>query len=263
VDAGVTFVRRRWRTLLALRVAGEHARVERIARRSGGSVTLSASSIAGAALAISPQRGWRASLRLRHRWNANGTAASDAVLNGSAYARGTRVGFAHQAAAVRFSAGTIRGSDPVVFGVGGVSSGVFEPLPGLLVGGGSRTFPVRGYPASWLVGRSAATVSLELRQPLVMVGSGPGLFPPVTLDRLSTVLFADGGMAWHSSYCPSTGPSAPGTAPGCARLIGSAGAELVADAGVPYDFPVRLRFGAAWRFDLKSAAAYAAVGSAF
>ena len=91
-----------------------------------------------------------------------------------------------------------------------------------------------------------------------MVGNGPGLFPPLTLDRLSTSLSAGLGAAWAQRYC---GDSTATVA--CGRTLVSAGGELVVDAGIPYDFPVRFRVGAAWRFGLKSAAAYAAVGSAF
>jgi hypothetical protein len=131
-----------------------------------------------------------------------------------------------------------------------VSGGSFEVVPGLAVGGGSRSFPVRGYPASSLIGRTVAAAAFEFRSPLAMVGNGPGLFPPLTLDRLSTSLFADLGAAWAQRYC---GDSTATVACG----------ELVVDAGIPYDFPVRFRVGAAWRFGLKSAAAYAAVGSAF
>jgi hypothetical protein len=265
VDAGITLARRRWRGTLALRAGAEYERTEQFARRTGINLNLSASRLRAAPLGISAQGGWRAALRLRHRWNATTrTTSSEVVVSGSAYARATKLKFANQVLAARVAAGTLAGGDRVNFGVGGVAGGVFEPLPGVTVGGGGRTFPVRGYPSAYLVGRRALTAAVEFRSPLALVGNGPGFFPPVTLDRLSTAVYFDAGIAWAARYCPGAANPVP-TVPAspCANTISSAGAELVVDAGIPYDFPVRFRGGGAWRFALKSAGLYATVGSAF
>jgi len=118
---------------------------------------------------------------------------------------------------------------------------------------------VRGFPGSFVLGRSAASASLEYRAPLALVGRGIGLLPG-TLDRVSGAVFVDGGAAWSSTRCTTFGD--PGTG-SCVHLLASAGAELVTDLGVAWDFPVRLRFGAAVPFGYRAVSGYVAVGSAF
>jgi len=261
VGAGATVLDRHWRTTLDARFGGEYDGVERFERRAGVSLSAGASHVLAAPLAISAQGGWVVSARARYRRRQDAPlSATDVTLAGAAYVPGARVGFARQVFAVRAAAGFIAGSDSVSYGVGGVSGGTFQPVPGVVLGGGGQSFPVRGYPGSWLAGRTTASVAAEVRTPLALVGDGPGLFPPVTLDRLSTTLFFDAGAAWSSRYCAA---GAGGPAPECRRVVSSAGGELAIDAGVTYDFPVRVRLGAAWRFSLRSAAVYAAVGSTF
>lgn len=260
LDAGLSFTRRRFRSAWSVRFGGEYERVERVGSRAGVTLSFGVARTAAAPLAISTQRGWRASTTIRRRWRLDNDSlrSTDIVLATSGYVPATVFRFARQVLALRAAAGFIGGSDRVSFGVGGVSGGSFELVPGLIVGGGSRSFPVRGYPGSSLLGRSVMAAALEFRSPVALVGRGPGLFPPVTLDRISTAAFVDFGAAWSNRYCgDSTATHA------CAKGITSAGGELIVDAGIPYDFPVRLRLGAAWRFGLSSVGAYAAVGSAF
>src|SRR5205807_4697185 len=92
----------------------------------------------------------------------------------------------------------------------------------------SRTFPVRGYRGNALLGRRAATASLEYRVPLALVGESLGHLP-FGADKLWLALFGDAGDAWN-----------PGVAPRLTRLR-SAGVELVGSLTVSYDFPLELR----------------------
>ena len=98
--------------------------------------------------------------------------------------------------------------------------------------GGSRFFPVRGYASSTVNGRRAATVSVEYRVPLALIGEALGHLP-FGADRLSAAAFTDAGDAWE-----------PGERARLHRLR-SVGAELVADLTVNYDVPLRLRCGVA------------------
>ncbi|HYR31705.1 MAG TPA: hypothetical protein VEO93_07245, partial [Gemmatimonadales bacterium] len=95
-----------------------------------------------------------------------------------------------------------------------------------------RAFPVRGYAGGTLRGRRAATASIEYRIPLALIGKGVGHLP-VGADKLSLSVFGDAGDAWD-----------PGRR---ARLthLASAGAELVSDVTINYDFPLRFRVGVA------------------
>ncbi len=260
---GVTLRRRRYRTALAARLGGEIDRTVygvTAVRRLGVVLSGSASHTIQPALAVSAQDGWRASALVRRRWREDPSRSYwDVRLSGSAYQSLEARGFARHVLAVRGAFGALRGSDNVVFGVGGISGGTFEVAPGITVGSGSRDFPVRGFPGSFVLGRSAAAASLEYRAPLALVGRGVGLLPG-TLDRVSGAVFVDGGAAWSRTRCTTFGD--PGTG-SCVHLLASAGAELVTDLGVAWDFPVRLRFGAAVPFGYRAVSGYVAVGSAF
>jgi len=91
---------------------------------------------------------------------------------------------------------------------------------------------VRGYDGGAARGHRAATVSVEYRLPLAMVGKSIGHLPFGT-DKLALSVFSDMGDAWDR-----------GEGIRLYRLR-SVGAELVADMTVSYDLPLRLRFGVA------------------
>jgi hypothetical protein len=263
-DAGITFVKRRWRWQGRLRLGTEYTR-DAAAERVGGSVTASVARLVQPALAISTQDGGRLSVTVRYRRRTNGSLdATEVTARGAAFQSFGSRAFARAVLAARVSLGAVGGRDPVVFDVGGVTSGAFELIPGLSYGGAARTFPVRGFDPGTLAGRRAATASLEHRVPLALIAGGPGLLP-LGLDRLSASVFVDGGAAWLPQYCAGSAPSGPVVGvPLCARTLLSAGAELSADLVLGYDFPMRLRIGAALRVaGANGAGAYASIGAAF
>jgi hypothetical protein len=246
---GATFVARRWRRFVSLRLAAEYEGSRFVARPDtamaalctgcrrrdlvGGSVGLAAGSLTTAPLAVSPLDGAFANVLYRRRAEQS-TARWSAEARGrlALYARlGPRVGFAHPVLAVRVAAGTIDGPIGSRFSVGGVSSGFVDLGFGQTVGN-TRTFPVRGYDGGTLRGTRAATVTLEYRLPLALVGKAIGHLP-LGVDRFSLALFGDAGDAWDAGQRPRL------------RRLRSAGAELVSDVRVSYDFPLRLRLGVA------------------
>jgi len=130
------------------------------------------------------------------------------------------------------------------FGVGGVSGGTFQIIPGYAVGEGRVTFPVRGFEQSTLLGTRAFSGSLEYRAPLLRIGRAPGILP-FFFDRSSLTLFTDYGTAW----CPTVqvGREVCNTNSEflTRRLaIASAGAELNLNLGVlSWDSPYQFRLG--------------------
>jgi WD40-like Beta Propeller Repeat len=247
-NVGATFVRRSWETVASVRVAAEYDGVRyaatpdvaplticgRCADRDliGGSVTLRLQHYTVGALAVSPEDGYQWSALYRRR-EEQGTARWSNELR-SQLALYLHVpgggGFAHHVLAARVSAGTLTGSLGEVFAAGGVSEG------GLALGlgqslGHTRQFPVRGFAAGELYGRSAATASLEYRIPIILLGQLLGHLP-LGADKFSFTLFGDAGDAWNL---------------GAQRLtrLRSVGAELVSDVTVNYDAGLRLRLGVA------------------
>src|SRR5207247_8831449 len=106
---------------------------------------------------------------------------------------------------------------------GGGAQGVLSPgCTGPL--GGSRSFPVRGYRGNALLGRRAATASVEYRVPLALVGESLGHLP-FGADKLWLALFGDAGDAWN-----------PGVAPRPGRLR-PAGVQLLAELTARPDVP--------------------------
>jgi hypothetical protein len=247
---GATLVTRRWRRTLALRFAAELEGTRYVARpdtmladictgcrRSdlvGGSVSVTAGSAVGAPLAVSPQDGAVATLLYRRREEQGSDRRSDEYRGRLAlYARlGPRVGFAHSVLAARVSAGVIDGTLGERLSVGGVSSGVVTVAFGQSLGGGTRTFPVRGYDGGSLRGSRAASVSVEYRVPLALIGRSLGHLP-LGVDKFSFALFGDVGDAWDAGDD--------------ARLhrARSVGLELVGDLTLSYDLPLRFRVGIA------------------
>ena len=139
-------------------------------------------------------------------------------------------------------------------------------VPGVTVGEGRRSFPVRGFPAGAQDGLRAAGGSAEYRFPLALPSAGISMLP-IFLQRLSGTVFADAATAWcpagitASVVCPSKGIARD--------WMASVGGELQLDAAFDYDSPYRLRLGtavpAAGRryFGTGSITAYFAVGIPF
>jgi len=246
---GATLVARSWRSYVSLRLAAEYEGTRYVVAPDttlaavctgcrhrdlvGGSVGLAAGSLVTAPLAVSPLEGIAVSLLYRRR-EEQGTArwSNEARARVALYARlGPRVSFATPVLALRLAAGATVGTIPAWFSVGGVSTGTVYVGFGQTVGR-TRTFPVRGYDGGALYGRRAASMAVEYRIPLALVGRSLGHLPFGT-DKVSLVLFGDAGDAWE-----------PGEAARLHRLR-SAGAELVGDLTVSYDVPLRVRLGVA------------------
>jgi hypothetical protein len=265
---GATLVTRRWRRVLSLRLAAEIEGTRYIARpdtvladvctgcrRSdlvGGSVIISAGSMVGAPLAISPQDGAVATLLYRRRDEQGSGRWSDEFRGRLAlYARlGPRVGFAHSVLAARVSAGVIDGTLGERLSVGGVSSGVVTVAFGQSLGS-TRTFPVRGYDGGALRGTRAASVSVEYRVPLALIGRSLGHLP-LGVDKFSFALFGDAGDAWDAGADVRL------------HRARSVGLELVGDLTLSYDLPLRVRAGLAQPGERRGGPRfYAAVGADF
>jgi hypothetical protein len=246
---GAALVTQRWRGFASLRLAAEYESARYVAapdtaldavcsgcrrnERVGGSLSLALGHAVGAALAVSPQDGFVASVLYRRREEqASGRWSGELRGRLALYARiPPRVGFANTVLALRLAAGTVDGSLPRRFAVGGVSSGTVSVGFGQSVGS-SRVFPVRGYVNGARSGRRAATGTAELRLPLALVGRSLGHLP-VGADKVALALFADAGDAWD-----------PGAAPRLLRLH-SFGAELIGDLTASYDLFLRVRAGVA------------------
>lgn len=247
----------RWRWQLAASAGAEYERSGSL-RRVGPVVRFSASHVTLPPFAISLQDGWAAAALARERRRTDqGTEYHEARGAFTGYLGLPAMGFARAVLAVRGSAGAIGGTERVVYSVGGIPESGVDLAPGLILGGSSRTFPVRGYAGATLLGRSAAAASVELRLPFALIGRGLGLLP-VFLDRLSLALFADGGAAWFPRGFTALFPTT--------STIGSLGGELAADFGALYGTPLRLRAGVAWPHPLAGGApvaAYVAFGPSF
>jgi hypothetical protein len=255
---GVALRHRRYRWSAAARVAAEY---EREPGRSwaGGVATAAAAHLVAPAFAISAQEGWRASANVRARYRLDGPGGhTESQVHATAFLPLGLVGFARQVLALDAAVGALTGSDTVFLGAGGVSGGAVPLLPGIAIGSSARSFPVRGFAPDAGVGRFAFAATLEDRVPLALVGRGFGLVPGA-LDRLSLALFVYIAQTWSPPSWTARFRGLPAS-----RTLVSAGAELVADLGVLYDYPVRLRAGAACR--VRGAAGtggFLAVGAAF
>ena len=239
---GATLIARGWYGFVSLRLAAEYEGTRLVvipdttlAGRDlvGGSIGLAAGSGVTAPLAVSPLDGIAASLLYRRREEqGTGRWADEARARLALYVRlGPRIAFAAPVLAVRLAVGATGGTIPRRFSVGGVSSGAVDVGFGQTVGG-TRTFPVRGYDPGVLSGRRVASVAVEYRIPLALVGRSLGHLP-VGADKLSLALFSDAGDVWE-----------PGESARLHRLR-SVGLELVGDLTVNYAFPLRVRVGVA------------------
>ncbi len=196
-------------------------------------------------LSISPEDGVALSGTVRQRWLDGDVAPTTRSAVGAL--SGYRSlpwlpGFAHHVLAARLAGGWADDAATNEFQAGGVSGGVVELFPGVVVGEGQRTFGVRGVPAATLYGTRAAAGSVEYRAPLGAPGRGVARLP-LFIDRASLVLFADAATAW----CPASaaGRAACLGAPREARWLSSFGAELDVDIAVQYDVGYRGRLGVA------------------
>jgi hypothetical protein len=220
-------------------------------------------------LAISPEDGIQVGLTVRRRWradSASGTGSNSAVGTAAAYKSLDLPGFAHHVLAVRAAAGWADDKATNEFDAGGVSGDQLTIAPGVALGQGRRTFPVRGFDASSQQGIRALGGSVEYRLPLLLPSSGFGSLP-LFVQRVSAVAFADAATSWCPSgiagsiVCPSQGIARD--------WMASAGGELQLEAAYNYDVPYRFRVGTAVPvagrkyFGTGSVAVYFAVGLAF
>lgn len=232
---GATWGWRRWRWDVRLRAAVEyeHERFEPprfLAREyAGGSVRMAVARSITPTLAISRERGFEIGALLRRRERLGGAGWSNEARGLIAVFLPTPV--RRHVVALRASLGVTGGPDAPRLAVGGVSGRAIAPVGGITLGE-SRSFPVRGYPASTLAGTRATSATVEYRAPLVYVGRGVGSLP-VGVIRLSGAAFGDVGGAWDSGLARR--PTA----------LVSLGGELGLDLTVSYDIPVRLRLGLA------------------
>jgi len=197
-------------------------------------------------LSISPEDGLEAAATVRERF-ASGSAADatfSAVSVASAYKSLDFPGFGHHALAFRGAAGYSDNRATDYLEVGGASGSYLTVIPGVVVGEGSKTFPVRGFNSATLIGLRAFSGTAEYRVPLSLLDNGWGMLP-VFADRGSVSLFYDVGGAW----CPRVlSPGSLCTSPLLTphTTIASAGAELNLSAAVlQWDTPYRFNVGAA------------------
>jgi len=232
---GATWSWRRWRWALSLRLAAEYDQdaldpaVVPSRDFAGGSVFLAASRTVTPSLAISRERGFEAVVGYRRRerldvggWS-NEWRGRVALFLPSLWRRHVVAG--------RVAVGATSGPDRQVFEVGGVSGGALPAAPGVVLGT-RRSFPVRGYPGSLLVGTRAVSATVEYRVPLLYVGRNVASLP-VGLTRVSGTVFGDLGGAWDADE--TAAPDA----------LVSAGLEGVVDGTVFYDVGLRVRLGVA------------------
>ncbi len=198
-------------------------------------------------LAISPEDGLSGAFTARERFLSGDAALRTfaAVGMGTAYKSIPLLpGFAHHVIAVTAAGGYEDDASTSYFEVGGTSGSTLLLAPGVVLGEGRRTFPVRGFNAASLVGLRAYAASVEYRMPLALTDAGWGVLP-FFLGRSSLSFFYDTGSAW----CPRVLPGGPLCRdPLLTRrfTISSAGAELNVTAAVlQWDAPYRFRFGVA------------------
>jgi hypothetical protein len=245
-ELGIRREWRRWRSLVSAQVSGvyEHLayRIDssRIAGLQltknhydfvGAVATLNAQALSYPALAISPENGIAAGVRYQHDWETTGSGWWNEWRGvASAYLALPLPGFAHWVLAARAAAGVRDGPSADTYDLGGASGDPYEIVAGYVIGPGRRTFPLRGYPAVGTVYTRAAVGALELRVPLALVARGVGKLP-FGFDRIALTGFAEAGGGWQA------GQSAD------AFALRDVGGELVVDAGVPQDVPLRVRVG--------------------
>jgi hypothetical protein len=208
--------------------------------------TLSASTTAAGARAISAEEGVSVAVSTAYRWRTDVPQQTESWRT-VGVARGflpiPLPGFARHVLAVRAAGGSADRRTASEFTIGGVSGVSSVIVPGLNFGDPSRTFPVRGVDAGVQRGSRAISGTIEYRAPLVLLSKAPGPLP-LFADRLSLNVFADAGRAW----CPAGvrmlfASTVCDTRAGRDGWIATAGAELSLDFAAQYDVPYRLRGG--------------------
>ena len=221
------------------------------------------------ALAVSYEDGLQLSASAAQRFrndNPSATRSNSVVATGSAYKSLNLAGFAHHVIALRAAAAWEDEKATAEFKAGGASGSILSIAPGVTLGDGRRTFPVRGFPSSAQTGIQALGGSVEYRAPIALPASGLGMLP-LFFQRVSASVFGDAATAWCptgapvSILCPANGyPQA---------WMASTGAEISLDAAYEYDVPYRFRLGAATPiagrsyFGKSSIVAYLGIGIAF
>lgn len=287
VSAGPTWIRPRYRTYGALSLfaalearsyapdpAPLVARIDSSYRATTYYPTLIASgSWSDAQLpvaAVSPEDGVSGAFTARERFTSGNAARQtlSVVATGSAYKSLDLPGFAHHVVALYGAAGLEDNKATDYLELGGVSGSVLSLAPGVVLGEGPRTFPVRGFQPGTLIGTRAVAGSAEYRLPLALMDRGYGLLP-FFLGRSSVSAFYDIGTAWCAAVLPQGSVCRD---PALARkyVLSSAGAELNVTAAVlDWDTPYRFRAGVAfpWRgralVGARQAVAYFSLGFSF
>ncbi|MDE3150787.1 MAG: PD40 domain-containing protein [Gemmatimonadota bacterium] len=197
--------------------------------------------------AISPEDGLTGAMTLRERFLSGdaGRRSFSAVAAGTGYKSLDLPGFSRHVLAVTAAAGYRDDQSTDYFEVGGTSGSILTLAPGVVLGEGRRTFPVRGFNAATLIGTRAYAASAEYRMPLALLDEGWGLLP-FFLDRSSLSLFYDVGGAWCPAVLPA-GSVCRDPALTHRYTLSSAGAELNISAAVlDWDQPYQFRAGVAF-----------------
>lgn len=243
---GISRFWRRWRSAVTARIGAEAEQdaflpdddsPEPIAfpnRWFGGAViSVSARHWRRQAFSISPEDGAAVTLLYRRRWELGGPGWNDEWRGAfTGYLGLSLPGFAKWVLALATRGAASGGPTPNRFALGGETSGRFELVPGLELGGARRSFPLRGYPANAERFTRVFAGAVELRVPVVLIGRAIWQLP-LGVNSIGLTAFAEAGGGW------SEGESA--------RLIRyrDIGAELLAALFVGYDVPLLVRGGAA------------------
>lgn len=243
---GATWSWRRWRSSASVRLGAEVGQDAYAYNDPAIPAPYATSAFAGAvltadlarvqypALAIAPENGFVLSGLARRRRALDGSGAWSDELRGdlTTYLALPLPGFAHWVLVGEGRAARSSGPNGPLFGVGGASSGVIDLVPGVAIGGATRTFPLRGYPASVRGFDRATTVVGELRVPLALVGRGV-LGGGIGLDRVAVNLFGEAGGAWVAGT-----PATP-------FALRDLGGELDVGIAVAYHLAFRVHVGLA------------------
>jgi hypothetical protein len=267
--AGATVVRRRWRSAVSLRLAGELTQDAFFVPDSinfqypnpkfaGGVTNFSARYTHQQALSISPEDGLQLDGLYRRRWVTSGTGWSD-ELRGTlrGYLGVGLPGFSRWVIAGRISGLMSNGPYAKAYALGGYSNSIYTALPGQGLASESQNLGLRGYPRGIAQFTRLVTTTAELRVPLFLVGKGVGRLP-LSVDKISFSIFGETGGGWR-----------PGVGSTDIAQYRDAGAELVLDVGILLDTPLRVRVGAAQALTTGLGAAqgdwrgYITVGSSF
>jgi hypothetical protein len=187
----------------------------------------------GYARSVSAERGFVSVLELTHRRRTHDLdqwrLSAEAVVRG--YLSFRLFGYANHVIAARLAFGASQGHkrSSEFFALGGIPGRGIDVIAGVEIGGGVQ-YPVRGFSEGVRYGDRIASLALEYRLPLALVGRGYGLWP-VMLDRLSLSFFADAGSAW--------------TDDSDVDVLTSLGSELNVDLGLSYALVYRFRLGVA------------------